>query len=54
MKTDKNIYFIPSDGFLGDDSLGTADGTHPTDVGFSRMLEKMSPKLNKILKKYIR
>ena len=54
MKIDKNIYFIPSDGFLGDDSLGTADGTHPTDVGFSRMLEKMSPKLNKILKKYIR
>lgn len=54
MKTDKNIYFIPSDGFIGDDSLGTADGTHPTDVGFSRMLEKMSPKLNKILKKCIR
>lgn len=54
MKTDKNIYFIPSDGFLGDDSLGTADGTHPTDVGFSRILEKMSPKLNKILKKHLR
>lgn len=54
MKTDRNIYFIPSDGFLGNDSLGTADGTHPTDVGFSRMLGKMSPKLNKILKKHFR
>ncbi len=54
MKTDKNIFFIPSDGFLGDDSLGTSDGTHPTDVGFSRMLEKLTPELNKILRKYIR
>lgn len=52
MKTDRNIWFIGSDGFLGDDSLGTADGTHPTDVGFSRMLEHLSPRLNKIFKRY--
>lgn len=52
MKTDRNIWFIGSDGFLGDDSLGTADGTHPTDVGFSRMLERLSPRLNKILRRY--
>ncbi len=52
MKKDRNVYFIDSEGFLGDDGIATADGTHPTDVGFSRMLEKMTPKLKKILRKY--
>lgn len=52
MKNDKNIYFISSDGFLGDDGIATADGTHPTDVGFSRMLDRMTPKLKKILRRY--
>lgn len=52
MKKDKNIYFIDSDGFLGDDSLGTADGTHPTDLGFSRMLKKLTPKIIGILNNY--
>ena len=51
MKKDKNIWFIDSKGFLGNDSLGTADGTHPTDVGFSRILDKLTPRLNKILKR---
>ena len=51
MKKDKNIWFIDSKGFLGNDSLGTADGTHPTDVGFSRILDKLAPRLNKILKR---
>lgn len=52
MKRDEHIYFISSDGFLGNDGIGTADGTHPTDVGFSRMLEGMTPPLKKILRKY--
>ena len=52
MKTDKNMYFIDSEGFLGGDHIATADGTHPTDFGFTRMLEVISPKLKKILKKY--
>lgn len=30
----KNIYFIFSDDFLGDDHEGTVDGTHPNDLGF--------------------
>ena len=50
MKTDKNMYFIDSEGFLGGDHIATADGTHPTDLGFTRMLEVISPKLKKILK----
>ena len=52
MKTDKHIYFIPSDDFLGYDHLATSDGSHPTDLGFTRMLDSISPKILKILKKY--
>ena len=52
MKTDKNIYFIPSDEFLGHDHIATSDGSHPTDLGFTRMLDAISPKILKILRKY--
>ena len=52
MKTDKHIYFIPSDDFLGHDHIATSDGSHPTDLGFTRMLDSISPKILKILKKY--
>ena len=52
MKIDKHIYFIPSDDFLGHDHLGTSDGSHPTDLGFTRMLDSISPKILKILSKY--
>ena len=50
--SDKHIYFIDSEGFLGDEHIATADGTHPTDLGFTYMLEAISPKIKKILKKY--
>lgn len=52
MKTDRHIYFITSEDFLGHDHIATADGTHPTDLGFTYMLEAISPKLKKILKRY--
>lgn len=52
MKHDKHIYFLDSEGWTGHDHLGTADGTHPTDLGFVRMVEKMEPQLLKILKRY--
>ena len=52
MKKDKNIYFIDSEGFLGDEHLATADGTHQTDLGFTYMLSVISPKIKRILKKY--
>lgn len=37
---------------IGKDHIATADGTHPTDLGFTYMLQTISPKLKKILKKY--
>ena len=52
MKRDKNIYFLDSKGWLKDDNLATADGIHPTDLGFMRMMEHMEPAIKKILKKY--
>lgn len=52
MKKDRHIYFIPSDDFLGHDHIATSDGSHPTDLGFTRMLESISPKLKKIFRKY--
>ena len=52
MKSDNHMYFITSEDFLGDEHIATADGTHPTDLGFSYMLESITPKIKKIFKKY--
>lgn len=45
----KNLYLIESVNFLGTDHEGTIDGTHPTDVGFNRFLDAITPKLLSIL-----
>ena len=50
MKTDKNLYFIDSEDFLGKDHNATADGTHPTDLGFDRMLTALERRLGKIMR----
>ena len=52
MKADRHLYFIASEDFLGHEHIATVDGTHPTDLGFTYMLESISPKILKILKKY--
>ena len=52
MKHDRHIYFIPSDDFLGDEHIATSDGSHPTDLGFTYMLESISPKIRRILRRY--
>lgn len=52
MQTDRNMYFIDSKGFLGDDHIGTVDGTHPNDIGFSRMLDCIEPAIIEILEDY--
>lgn len=48
----KDIYFISSDNLLGTDHEGTVDGTHPNDIGFSKMLESIKPQVMAIFKKY--
>ena len=52
MKTDKDIYFISSEDFLGKDHNATVDGSHPSDLGFTYILQSITPKIQKILKKY--
>lgn len=44
-----NLYFIDDTGFYGDDYEAVADGVHPTDVGFTRMLRILQPKFMEIL-----
>ncbi|MEG1915336.1 MAG: SGNH/GDSL hydrolase family protein [Muribaculaceae bacterium] len=46
----KNIYYITTDGLIGDDNEATVDGIHFTDIGFRRYADKLIPILNKILK----
>ena len=38
-KGDKNLYFLPSQGMLGDDSEGTVDGCHHNDLGMMRQAD---------------
>ncbi|WP_158655810.1 SGNH/GDSL hydrolase family protein [Sphingobacterium sp. HMA12] len=45
----KDLYYLPTDHLIGDDSEGTVDGTHPTDVGFERMLKIIGAKVETIL-----
>lgn len=47
-----DFYFIDGEDFLGLDHLGTCDGTHPNDLGFDRMINKIAPKIFKILSRY--
>ncbi|MEC3880436.1 SGNH/GDSL hydrolase family protein [Parapedobacter sp. 10938] len=47
-----DLYLITADGLLGDDHEATTDGTHPNDLGFDRMLQKIRPAVLKILKQY--
>ncbi len=45
----KQIYYIPAMAFMGNDHEGTADGTHLTDLGFSRIAEAVFKELQKVL-----
>ncbi|MBE8719600.1 SGNH/GDSL hydrolase family protein [Sphingobacterium pedocola] len=51
-KDDDNLYLIEAEGLLGDDQEGTADGIHPNDLGFERMLQKIRPTILEIFAKY--
>lgn len=48
----KDVYFLPSANFLGQDHEGTVDGTHPNDIGFERMVQDIQPKILDILAKH--
>ena len=52
LERDENIYFIDPGIDLGDDHEATVDGVHPTDLGFERMLDALTPRIARILRKY--
>jgi hypothetical protein len=43
------LYLVKGDMLLGDDGLGTVDGIHPTDVGFLRMADVLTPVVSRVL-----
>lgn len=48
---DKNVFYVSADKLLGADGEDTVDGTHPTDLGFLRMAEGITPVLQKALRR---
>lgn len=45
-----NIYFINPGMPIGDDHEATVDGVHPTDLGFTRILQHIQPRIEEILR----
>ena len=46
---DKRLYLITAEDLLGGDHEATTDGTHPNDLGFDRMIQKIQPAVLEIL-----
>lgn len=49
---DSALFLIDAKGLLGDDQEGTADGIHPNDLGFDRMIQQLQPQILAILNQY--
>ena len=49
MATDGLVRYVPGDGLLGGDGEATVDGSHPTDLGFMRMAERLMPVLRALI-----
>lgn len=47
-----NVYFLDIPNLTGTDHATSADGTHPSDLGYWRWAEKLQPRLLKVLKKH--
>lgn len=47
---EKRLYYVSTDGLIGDDGEATVDGVHFTDLGMMRYVEKMLPVMKKALR----
>ena len=47
---DKNLYYIEGEHLFGDDGEASVDGSHPTDLGFTRQAEIFAKVLGPLLK----
>jgi len=45
----KNLYYLSSEGLIGEDSEGTGDGIHPNDLGMSRYITAYEKALRAIV-----
>jgi hypothetical protein len=46
----KDLYYIPGEHLFGDDGEASVDGSHPTDLGFTRQAEIFAKTLEPLLK----
>ncbi len=46
---DKRLYYIAGEGLLGSDGEGTADSSHPTDLGFMRQADAFAEVIGPLL-----
>jgi hypothetical protein len=44
-----HLHYLKADDLLGDDGEGSVDGSHPTDLGFTRQAAEFQKALKKIL-----
>ena len=51
MRQFENVYFIDKADLTGSDHVTSADGTHPSDLGYWRWAQNLQPELLKVLKK---
>lgn len=51
MKQFDNVYFIDAKNLTGTDHVTSADGTHPSDLGYWRWAQNLQPELLKVLRK---
>ncbi len=45
----KGLHYVPGDPLLGDDAEATVDGSHATDLGFTRMADVLEPVLRPLV-----
>lgn len=45
---DRNLYLVPAKELMGADNEATVDGSHPTDLGFTRIADTLTPRLLQI------
>ncbi|MGI6574018.1 MAG: SGNH/GDSL hydrolase family protein [Fermentimonas sp.] len=48
---DSLVYYLPTDGLIGEDGEATVDGVHLTDTGFTRLAQKIFEAIQKIEKR---
>jgi hypothetical protein len=44
-----NLHYVTADGQFGDDNEASPDGSHPTDLGYMRMADRLEPALRRAL-----